>query len=141
MLSEALRILKNEIRKGLPVSVGVLDFDNTVWDEAVRRGVQPYALLAGKREGAAAEVLVERGAERIGERPLKWAAPGQLVEHRAESWRERRAGDEGLLADFERFAGPERAVAARWLRAAPRLFPRDTSRWHAAAWNASKVDR
>ena len=135
-LSEALRILKNEIRKGLPVSVGVLDAERTIWDEAVRRGVQPQALLAGARDAVAAEMLSGRGADW-----LQTRAVAQIEEHRAETWRERRSEDEFLLAEIERLAGPEQAVARRWMRAAPRLFPRETSRWYAAVWTASKAER
>lgn len=135
-LSEALRVLKNEIRKGVPVSVGVLDSAGSVWDEAVERGVQPHALLERPEHGAAAHVLLQRGAVRL---PVYSAFP--VKDQFAGNWRERRAGDAALLAAAEQLSEPERAVATRWLRSAPRLFPRDTFRCYAAAWDASKDSR
>ncbi|WP_419806996.1 hypothetical protein [Terriglobus sp.] len=135
-LSEAVRILKNELRKGLPVSVGVLDARGRVWPEAVERGLQPQALLAGEAEQEAARILLARGAER-----LQMGPSVRLDAHVGETWRARKAADEALLASAQRLAGPERAVAMRWLRSVPRLFPRDTTRWYAAAWAASKDDR
>ena len=135
-LSEALRILKNEIRKGLPVSVAVLDAERTVWAEAVTRGVQPDALLADGPDGDAAGVLVERGAERL---PVPETAG--IAEHVAGNWRERRDGDAALMEGVRELPGPERAIAERWLRAAPRLFPRATVRCYVEGWAASKENR
>ena len=135
-LSEALRILKNEIRKGLPVSVGVLDAERTVWAEAAERGVQPQALLGAVGEEPAATVLLQRGATRLQSRT------GMALQHsEAANWRDRRAGDAALLAMAERLSEPERAVALRWLRSAPQLFPRDRFRCYAKSWAASKDDR
>ena len=62
-LSEALRILKNEIRKGLPVSVAVLDAARSTWAEAVSRAVQPEAVLAYGDDSDQAALLLQRGAQ------------------------------------------------------------------------------
>lgn len=135
-LGEALRILKNEIRKGLPVSVAVLDADRTVWDEAITRGLQPDAVMADSEDAAAASVLVARGAE--------WLQPSpatEIVTLTAQSWRELRILDADLLKNLEACNEVQKRVAERWLRAAPRLFPRDLHRCYVAAWTASKHSR
>jgi len=60
-LDEALRILKNEVRKKQPVSVGLEANLAATLSEAVERGLQPDLLaLAGIT--ADAEILVQRGA-------------------------------------------------------------------------------
>lgn len=135
-LSEALRVLKNELRKGLPVSVGVLDAGHGVWREAVKRGLQPDAVFAGLQNADAAAMLRERGAGR-----LEMVSGAGLQEHRAATWRERKAADDEMLARFGKIGEPERAVAAQWIRSAARLFPRDTFRCYATAWDASKDGR
>ena len=127
-LGEALRILKNEIRKGLPVSVGVLDASGELWDEAVQRGVQPDAVLAEACHGDAA-TLVARGAKRLG--PDGSVA---VAVHVAETWRDRRAGDASLIAAAGAIPEPNRTLALRWLRSAPRLFPRDLTRVYTPDW-------
>lgn len=128
-LGEALRILKNEIRKGLPVSVGVLDTEGEVWAEAVRRGVQPEAMFAQGRDARAAAMLAERGAQLL---VADGAAPTEV--HVARTWRDRREGDAEMVGAAQEMGGPDRAVALRWLRSAPRLFPRCFSRWYATGW-------
>src|SRR5271170_6250727 len=60
-LDEALRIVKNEVRKKQPVSV-CLDGDLiATLTEAVERGLQPDMVAFGE-QSAAIETLIERGA-------------------------------------------------------------------------------
>jgi hypothetical protein len=58
-LDEALRILKNEVRRALPVSVGLTAEPETCLRAMEERGVQPDLLSMA---GAAAQLFVERGA-------------------------------------------------------------------------------
>jgi hypothetical protein len=62
-LDEALRILKNEIRKKKPVSVALVGDPRAAVAEMVDRGVQPE-LVDGTVPGM--EMLEERGARRLG---------------------------------------------------------------------------
>lgn len=135
-LGEALRILKNEIRKGNPVSVGVLHKRDAIWKEAVERGLQPDALLAEPGSHHWTATLVQRGAEQ-----LVPPSDVQSLTNAAPNWRERKAADEQLLAAADLLDEWERERAMRWLRAAPRLFPRDLCRNYAAAWEASNEVR
>ncbi|GAA3762550.1 hypothetical protein [Terriglobus aquaticus] len=135
-LGEALRILKNEIRKGLPVSVAVLDAAGTVWGEAAARGVQPDAVWPGDKDAEAGGVLIERGAER-----LVVADADGILARTAQTWRELRAIDAELLEQLSGCALAERMAGERWLRAASRLFPGEMHRCYAAAWTASKDSR
>ncbi len=141
-LSEAVRILKNEIRKGLPISVGLLDAQRIVWNEIVERGLQPDALLAGAEVSkSAVTVLMERGAKDI-----DWGVCTEentldtIQTDSAKNWRDRIAKDAALRIGFEQLAQPQREPAVRWLQAAPRLFPRDLHRCYANAWAASNED-
>lgn len=61
-LSEALRILKNEIRKRRAVSVCVAAHPEALLAEMVERGVQPDLLSVGPTSSPAARILRERGA-------------------------------------------------------------------------------
>src|SRR6185312_127712 len=71
-LDEALRVLKNEIRKGTPLSTGLLGSAAEILPAIVERGVQPDLIAAhASRENPAESValepainqLVERGAQ------------------------------------------------------------------------------
>lgn len=135
-LSEAIRILKNEIRKGLPVSVAVLDASGTVWAEAADRGLQPDAMLAGQGDAVVAALLLQRGAE-----PLEISAGSTIAERAASSWRELRSIDATLLNEVQSCDAAQRSIAERWLRAAPRLFPRELARCYVPRWTASKDSR
>lgn len=65
-LDEALRILKNELRRGLPVSVCLSAEPQACIDEMIVRGVQPDLLFwipAGAQDRA--QIFAERGAIRL----------------------------------------------------------------------------
>jgi Urocanase Rossmann-like domain len=59
-LDEALRILKNEIRRALPVSVGLTADPEPCVGAMIERGLQPDLLSALPQHGE--HILVERGA-------------------------------------------------------------------------------
>ena len=116
-LDEALRILKNEVRKGAPVAVCLRAAPAPVLLELVARGVQPDLLDAPQSE------LVRRGARTIAWHPA--------VAH-GECWVEWRAGSARALAEVDGVAtdlldwdGGERR---RWLGQAPLVLGRAMTR-------------
>lgn len=140
-LSEALRILKNEIRQRRAVSVGVVGDASAIAEEMVERGVQPQMVAVTRVGGSPWERLVERGAARfVG--GAGWGLPrlltGCTVESdEAETPKERRERDVRLLAwGLAVEDSATGAMARQWLAAAPRLFPRDTARWY---WERSRA--
>jgi hypothetical protein len=65
-LDEALRILKNEIRRGLPVSVCLTADPKTCTESMAERGVQPDLLSLPETETpAGVQKMLERGARRL----------------------------------------------------------------------------
>jgi hypothetical protein len=64
-LDEALRILKNEIRRGLPVAVCLAADPELSAGELADRGVQPDVLSLDGVEPPGAQQMLERGALRI----------------------------------------------------------------------------
>ncbi|ADV82231.1 Urocanase [Terriglobus saanensis] len=99
-LDEALRTMKNEVRKGVALSVGLVGEDALLMQEIRERGVVPDF-------DAERTPLTESGFE--------------ILSFVAANLNERRAFD----ADLLQTADP---VQARWLTAAPKFFPRDLKR-------------
>lgn len=62
VLDEALRILKNEVRRGRAVSVGVITAPESCLAEIMERGLQPDLLGLPFLQPAAERLLTERGA-------------------------------------------------------------------------------
>lgn len=104
-LDEALRILKNEVRKGVSVCVVLLGEQQPILAEMAERGIQADYVWRS-------EVGDETPAMQEG-----------LCASHATTLMERRAMDDRLLQQ------EQSEVAAQWLRAAVRLFPRDLDRW------------
>lgn len=82
-LDEALRILKNELRKGRPISVGLEGSAEEILPQMVARGIQPEFLIDSVADTPAAHasmlelqkrgaLLVEEAAERDGPRMIRW---------------------------------------------------------------------
>jgi urocanate hydratase len=118
-LDEALRILKNEIRKKQPVSVCFEGVFASFLQVFAERGVQPDILaFSGKKEDSA--VLIERGAtvlrtdDSVGDSRLDvaWAA-----ETRAALWLPK---VDALAAEVL----PAEDARRRWLKFAPRYLGR-----------------
>lgn len=111
-LSEALRILKNEIRNRRMVSVVLIGISEQIVAEALARGVQPDILASPTPE------FMERGARVLGKRaedgliPVRW-------EVGKEPLRWLPALDEMAIACLRT---ADRRV--RWVRAAPRYLGR-----------------
>jgi hypothetical protein len=122
---EALRILKNELRKKQPVSVCLEGDLEAALSEAVKRGLQPDLLaLTGKSD--AIETLIERGAIPFGQKSgletkleeITWAA-----ETSAALWLPK----VDALAAQVLPAGDERS---RWLKLASRYLGRTMAGEH-----------
>jgi len=121
-LDEALRILKNEIRKRQPVAVGVTVAPFAMEAEMAERGVQPDLLPP------ASSVLVPdyaaflaRGARRVQAVQLPTGMRWITVPVQA-AGAQQTAAFEALL---QQIVPPENTAGRRWLRLAPRyLGPR-----------------
>ncbi len=138
-LSEALRILKNEVRQRRSVAVALVGSAeaNTVAME--ERGVQPQCVETVPGNTSLWSVLVRRGAVPIvGEDVRLQGVRGAAIEqltlemHVAASLAQRRTEDEKLreilIAGREQEPGSAHLAAQQWMRVAPRLFPRDCER-------------
>lgn len=123
-LDEALRILKNEVRKREAVAVGVSAGPQALERAMVERGVQPDLLAMDLAHGAEIEVLEARGARRIAW-PAIDANKGFQIFPIAPEWAQRTAAFDALL--LERLA-PEDYLNRRWVRRAPRYLAARTRR-------------
>lgn len=132
-LTEALRILKNELRQCRPISVGLVGDQEAVAAEMLRRGVQPD-VTGVPDAGPMWAAFLQRGAAPLA--PVLRRGQARMYQgwtletEDATSAIERRAGDRQLLAaclsaDHDR----ESQVAQQWLLLAARLFSRDRRRW------------
>jgi hypothetical protein len=119
-LDEALRILKNEIRKKQPVAVGLSAMPEAVLAEMAERGVQPD-VLAVQDAGPLTRKFAERGALTLPSLEPSDAA-GIAVEWTARqapaTWLPRA---DALAVQSLEGASEERL---RWLRLAPRYLGR-----------------
>lgn len=120
-LDEALRILKNEIRKRLPVAVAVMAVPLELGNEMLIRGVQPDLLTPAAdalEPPCARAAFLERGAELVipveqdPDTPLHiWPVPA--------AWNAKMAELDARLGALL----PDDALAQRrWLRLAPRYL-------------------
>ena len=138
-LSEALRILKNELRQRRSVAVALVGSveANTVAME--ERGVQPQCVEIVQGNSSLWSVLVRRGAvpivsEEVKQQGVRGAALEQLTleMHGVAGLAQRRLEDEKLrqvlTAGREQKPGPAHLAAQQWMRVAPRLFLRDCER-------------
>lgn len=121
-LDEALRILKNEIRRGLPVSVGLTADPASSIEAMIERGLQPDLLSAIPQRLAG--IFVEHGAfvlpECVAPDPatslLAWtvaANPAQLLPRIA-----------SLAAESLDPSSADTAARRRWLERSPRYLGR-----------------
>ncbi len=138
-LDEALRILKNEIRKKQPVAVGLTVAPESILKEMAERGVQPDLLApdapalpdaqhpqSGAGVGEIAEFLA-RGARRIEAQPLPADKRFDFVSI-PHDWKQPASAFDVRLLD--RMA-PGDHLNRRWVRLAPRYLP--------AAWRRLRL--
>lgn len=145
-LDEAVRILKNELRRGLPVSVGLTADPRSSKDEMIERGLQPDLLSAAWTDEASqsrARIFVERGAIRLSEDAaiqfendtslLVWTAaaePARTLPQIA------RLAAEAL--EVERVDTPARR---RWLETGPRYLGRAFGPRQCLRMSSEEIDR
>ena len=117
-LDEALRILKNEIRKRQPVAVGVAAAPQVLVAQMLERGVLPDLLPPASSDDPGLAALIAQGARRLQVQPLSperqflaWEIP--------DAWAQRAAEFDALL--LERLAPGDHANR-RWLRLSPRYL-------------------
>jgi hypothetical protein len=138
-LDEALRVLKNEIRKKTPISVGLLGELTTVVKEAVDRGVQPDYVVAGTSLASESlfDVFLKRGAVNLTQASaqVKRVQPADLVVAYAATT--------SILRGFERAVTTvlDGAAASRlkWADSSPRYFRRTTPPMRSALLNESET--
>lgn len=126
-LDEALRVLKNELRKRTPLSVGLLGVASDILTAMVERSVQPNLIAdTSPREApednyrSAIIRIVERGAEMLADPPMpEGLAPSEVI------WT---AASQQDLRRMDHFAleliPPEDRIRRRWLEQAGGCFHR-----------------
>lgn len=134
-LDEALRILKNEIRKQQPVAVGVSVAPELMVREMVERGVQPDLLRAELPDTPELQEFASRGARRIVPQELA-AANGFHIMRIPEDWKHPAAAFDTLLLEC---LPPQDAVNRRWVRLAPRYLPNACRRLRSVACDAAAL--
>jgi hypothetical protein len=135
-LDEALRILKNEIRKRQPVSVSVGVAPDVLAEQMLERGVLPDLLGTSACDGGSLRRFREQGG-----RSLKTML---FTEGSYVGWAVNQAGGkwlqqmDGCAAELV----PARDTArGRWLRLAPRYMGRAAQRQHGVMLGTSETER
>lgn len=127
-VDEALRILKNEIRKRKPVSVAVAMAEAAALDELSGRGVAPAVFaVATEDDGGYGSRFAEFGARSVDAAESQrliaaYAASGGLT------FQEFRFETAAALAAFDALLAqviPEADPRQRWVASAPRFFYRE----------------
>jgi urocanate hydratase len=137
-LDEALRILKNEIRKRQPVAVAVSLPPNAIETEMLERGVLPDLLSpqSGMRARTEAESdFLSQGASEVQEsmstrKLLIWQAP--------EEYAQNLSGFEAMLAGY---LAPDDVLNRRWLRLAPRYLGNSSRRLRSVACDEATITK
>jgi urocanate hydratase len=128
-LDEALRILKNEIRKQKPVAVGISIAPQTIVHQMLERGVQPDLLppeLPGEPD---LQGFLAGGARRV---EMHWQPGGSNfnVIPIPPDWTRPVAAFDALLLEC---VPPDDFVNRRWVRVAPSYLPSEARRWRSMA--------
>jgi len=136
-LDEALRILKNEIRKHQPVSVAISKSPEAIAEEMLKRGVLPDLVSAQSAFEPMAAKFLAQGAKRIStstrnteQRLHIWAAPPEYAQS---------------LAAFEALLAGEVSdsdhLNRRWLRLSPRYLAPAARRLRSIACGESQAEK
>lgn len=128
-LDEALRILKNEIRKQQPVAVGVSITPETLLQEMNERGVQPDLLAPDLPASLELQSLSDCGAQVVLPQALPAGRNFNIIPIPPDWKQPTAAFDELLLGCLS----PEDAVNRRWVRLAPRYLPTAARRLRSVA--------
>jgi urocanate hydratase len=139
-LDEALRALKNEVRQGRAITIGLSGNAMQGLQQMVERGILPTALTASQAltesQQAALKTLQQWGAQPLHtsglvpvnntSQSIEVDVHAVIAEDTAETLQQRRNHDEAL-GQHPADAIPS-AVQERWLATAPTLFPRSLIR-------------
>lgn len=139
-LDEALRILKNGIRKRQPAAIGVTRAAEEIVREMEERGVLPDLLPSPPPAGAATldyPVFLTQGAQRVHEQPLA-ASLKFLVIAIPQDWAHRQAAFDALLLDS---LSPDDHLNRRWLRLSPRYLGSQARRLRSLACTEATASR
>ncbi len=128
-LGEALRILKNEIRKKQPVAVGVSLAPQAVELEMLDRGVQPDLLAPALPPSPELAAFAAHGARRIQPLPLPPGRNFNILPIPPEWNQPLAAFDEMLLGCL----APADHLNRRWVRLAARYLSADARRYRSVA--------
>ena len=117
-LDEALRILKNEIRKRQAVAVCVAEAPRILARQMAERGVQPDLLVPSAALLAEGAVFLKQGAQRVEAEPQPEGRKFLVLQIPA-VWAQRIAAFDALLAESVTTAD---YANRRWLRLSPRYL-------------------
>ncbi|MGA7523985.1 MAG: hypothetical protein WBW84_16150 [Acidobacteriaceae bacterium] len=122
-LDEALRILKNELRRGLPVSVGLTAEPAPILTEMIDRGLQPDLISLPPGEGC--QIFVDRGAIALTDHDDSADAATALIEWTLTTDAARSMPQVArIAAQSLEPARPDTALRQHWLESAPRHLGR-----------------
>ncbi|HYK36185.1 hypothetical protein [Alloacidobacterium sp.] len=122
-LDEALRILKNEVRKKQPVAVALVGDPESIVAEMLERGVQPDLVACG---GLQSEAFIKRGSTAL-------PAAATIADTLVVTWSVSRDAAMWLpRVDAIAMESLENASDARakWIRLAPRYLQKNLAREH-----------
>ena len=117
-LDEALRILKNEIRKHEPVAVGVPLHPEMFAKEMIQRGVLPDLLAPHLPDMPELDSFAAQGARRVEEASLPVGLKFLMLTIPS-AWSHRTGAIDALMLEC---LPPEDSANRRWLRFAPRYL-------------------
>jgi len=117
-LDEALRILKNEVRKRQTVAVGVAAAPSVLVAQMLERGVLPDLLPPASPDNPELAALIAQGARSLQVQPLP-PERQLLVLPIPIAWAQRTAEFDSLLLDH---LAPDDHANRRWLRLSPRYL-------------------
>lgn len=136
-LDEALRILKNEIRKRRPVAVGVSLAPAAIAREMVERGVRPDLLAAQFPSSAEIDVFRANGARAVKAEPIPQGSDFYFIPL-APKWTLRAAELDALLLGC--FAEDD-MLNRCWVQVAPKYLPAPARRVRAIVCKAETARR
>lgn len=120
-LDEALRILKNELRRGLSVSVGVTAEPNPALADMIDRGLQPD--LVSLPPGEPLRTFVDRGALALPEHNTPDSSTA-LIEWSTADLARAMPQIDGIAAQSLEVDRSDTPLRQHWLEKAPRLLGR-----------------
>lgn len=124
-LDEALRILKNQIRKQQPAAAGISVAPAAVLAEMVERGVQPDLLAPGLPAALELAAFTANGARAFARFPQPPSGGVFNIVAIPADWKAPAAALDTLLLDC---LAAEDHVNRRWVRFAPRYLPAECRR-------------